>query len=360
MPGACDQCLVRPWLLAMLAAHLERVRARIDSVLELGNHELIAALAGDRERAVLEQLGSFEADLAREHAERASLELICRCDARYPVSLRSLPNAPAVLHVAGGLERFLAIAEGQPVAIVGARRASGYGLEVARSLGRGLARAGVTIVSGMAMGIDSAAHASAIAAGGPTIAVLPGAANRPYPAAKRGLHRQICDVGAAVSELPPGADVWRWMFSARNRIIAALAALTIVVEAGERSGSLITAKVARALGRPVGAVPGRVTSPQAAGTNALLASGGAHIVRGPQDVFDQLFGAGVRAAAVDQREQLAPELRALLSAIADGQDTAAAMARAGVAPERGLQALATLELEGYVRRERGGRFSVLP
>ncbi len=243
--------------------------------------------------------------------------------------------------------------------MVGARRASDYGLEVARSLGRGLGRAGVTVVSGMALGIDSAAHSGALGSGGGTVAVLPGAADRPYPRVKRALYDQIRRTGAVVSELPPGAPTFRWSFPARNRIIAALSALTVVVEARERSGSLITARIASELGRPVGAVPGRITSPLAAGPNALLARG-AGLVRGAQDVLDQLFGAGVRLVADGDRAALAPELEATLSQIADGSDTVAALVRGGVAPDAALASLSALELAGYVRREPGGRYAVVP
>jgi DNA processing protein len=151
------------------------------------------------------------------------------------------------------------------------------------------------------------------------------------------------------------------MFLARNRIIAALAAMTVVVEAGERSGAMVTARLAREIGRPVGAVPGRVTTPQAAGVNGLLAAG-ACVVRGPQDVLDHVFGAGVRLAGTGAAERPPPpaELRVLLEAIAAGHETAAALARAGLRPEQGLAALAALELGGYVRRGAGGRFSVVP
>ncbi len=289
----------------------------------------------------------------------AGVEAICRCDPRYPARLRELESAPAVLFVAGGAERLLALLAEDPVAIVGARRASDYGLDVARSLGRALSRAGLTVLSGMALGIDSAAHAGALEAGAPTVAVMPGPAGRAYPARGRGLHRQIVARGAAVSELPAGAPVWRWTFRARNRIIAALAASTVVVEAGERSGALLTARYAAELGRPVGAVPGRITAPAAAGSNGLLADG-AYVVRGPQDVLDQLFGAGVRGAAAEARAALTPELRRLLAAIGDGADTAGALHRAGVAAQEGLTALAALELAGYVRRGAGGRFHVIP
>jgi DNA processing protein len=264
-----------------------------------------------------------------------------------------------VLHVAGGVERLLELAAQDPVAIVGSRHPTPYGVDVARSLGRSLACAGIPVVSGMALGIDSAAHAGALDGGGPTVAVLPGSAARPYPSGKRPLYRRIVTSGAAVSELGPDASVRRWTFLARNRIIAGLAAMTIVVEATERSGALVTARLAGEIGRPVGAVPGRIVTPQAAGPNDLLAAG-ACLVRGPQDVLDHLFGAGVRLAGADERRQAPPEFRPLLAAIAEGHDTAAALARAGFAAEKGLAALAALELDGFVRRGAGGRFSIVP
>jgi DNA processing protein len=211
----------------------------------------------------------------------------------------------------------------------------------------------------MALGIDSAAHAGALDGGGGTIAVLPGSAESPYPAAKRSLHRRIVATGAAMSELPPGTPVWRWMFPARNRVIAALSALTVVVEAGDRSGALLTAAVAGELSRPLGAVPGQVTAPLATGPNRLLARG-AHVIRGAQDALDILFGAGVRTARDDDRPPLDPPARHVLEAIAAGNDTPATLERSGLSPEEALAAVAALELAGYVRREAGGRFSVLP
>jgi DNA processing protein len=357
---SCDRCLGRAWLLGRLAGHLDRARARIDEVLVLDDDQLIAAVGGRRRGALARELERVRGTAATSHVAAPGIETVCRCDPEYPPALLALPSPPAVLHVAGGLDRFLSLARQDPVAIVGARRASPYGLDVARSLGRGLAGAGVTVLSGMALGIDSAAHAGALAAAGAgTVAVLPGPADRPYPAGKRALYRQIVDAGAVVSELPSGTEPRRWAFPARNRIIAGLAAMTVVVEAGQRSGSLVTARRATEAGRPLGAVPGRVTSPQAAGPNALLADG-ACLIRGAQDVLDRLFGAGVRAAGKNGRDTLSPELRALLGAIAEGRDSAAALARAGVPAEQGLAALASLELAGYVRRGAGGRFRIVP
>jgi DNA processing protein len=359
MSEACDACLRWTWLLGRMAGHLDHARARIAAVLELDEDELIAALGGDLGGDLLRERDAVDPERERDRCCEAGLQLVCRCDPAYPMRLRDLPAPPRMLHVVGGLDRFLKLAACDPVAIVGSRAASSYGTGVARSLGAALGRAGVTVLSGMAHGIDSAAHVGALDAQAPTIAVLPGPADRPYPASRRGLHRRIVATGAAVYELPPGTPVRRWMFSARNRIIAALAAMTVVVEAGERSGSLVTAGFAQQLARPVGAVPGQVTRPQAAGSNALLA-GGATVVRGPQDVLDALFGVGVRAAADDDRPELTDELALLLAGLADGHGTSTALVRAGYEPEEGLAALASLELAGYVRREGGGRYAVIP
>lgn len=356
---ACEECLAHSWLLARLAGHLDLARARIEPVLGLGDEELIAAVAGKQRAAVLRERSAIDVGALRGVARSAGLEPICRCDPRYPARLAGAPSPPAVLHVAGGLERFLELVAGEPVAVVGARRPSAYGLEIAHSLGHGLGAAGITVLSGMALGIDSAAHSGALAAGAGTVAVLPGGAERAYPPSKRALHRQIQARGAAVSELPRGTGAWRWAFPARNRIIAGLSAMTIVVEAREGSGALLTAAFARDLRRTVGAVPGRVTSLLSAGPHGLLVDG-AQLVRGPQDVLDQLFGAGAPRAQRDDRPELAPELRLLLSAITEGHDTASALARAGFAAERCLGALAALELSGYVRHGPGGRWVAVP
>ena len=355
----CDACTRRTWLVGRMAGHIDLARGQFESILELDDDELIAAAGGAVQDAVRRELESLNLDAVRAGADAAGLETICRCDPAYPRRLLALATPPAMLYVAGGLGRLLELAGRDPVAIVGSRRPTDYGLQVAQSLGRSLAVAGITVVSGMALGIDSAAHVGALEASGSTLAVLPGSAEQPYPSGKRALHRRIVASGVAVSELGPGTSVRRWMFLARNRIIAGLAAMTVVVEAAEHSGSLVTARVARELGRPVGAVPGSVTSPQAAGPNGLLAAG-ACVVRGPQDVLDELFGAGVRIAGAAEPRQPPRELRLLLAAIAAGTETAAALARAGFSPDQGLAALAALELGGFVRRGAGGRFSVVP
>jgi DNA processing protein len=245
------------------------------------------------------------------------------------------------------------------VAVVGARRATPYGLEVARGLGRGLSAAGVTVISGMALGVDSAAHAGALEAGGRTVAVLAGGADVAYPASKRRLHRRLVDEACALSEMPPGLRPRKWCFPARNRLIAALAGVTVVVEAVERSGALITARLARDQGREVAAVPGAVTSPRSRGTNALLRDG-AHLVRDAQDVLDLLLGAGVaRAAASDRLAGLDEPLRDVLEAVAGGCDTAASLAATPAETGAAMIALSRLELLGHLRRGPGGRYQVV-
>ncbi len=197
--------------------------------------------------------------------------------------------------------------------------------------------------------------------GGPTVAVLAGGAERPYPASARGLHARIRAAGAVVSELPPGTGNRRWMFPARNRLLAGLSAMTVVVEAGSDSGALLTATVARDLGRPLGAVPGRVTSPLAVGPHKLI-RGGAALISGAGDVLDRLAIA-IPAAAGPQvtsgsADGLPGAQRTLLEALAEGQPSESALTRAGLGTDAGLAALAALELAGLIAREVGGRWTI--
>jgi len=355
--SACDQCLARTWLLGRLSGHLDHLRSRIDTALVLSDQELITALAGKDAMEVGEAHARFApagAEAARERASAEGVTLVCRCDPRYPPALAQLEAPPAVLHLAGDPRWLGELDDG--VAIVGARRCTPYGREVTLTIAGGLSIAGVPVISGMALGIDSAAHVATLDMhGGPTIAVLPGPAERSYPPGKHGLYGQIVDRGLVISEFAPGTDVRRWCFLARNRIIAALTRVTIVVEAGHHSGALVTARYAAELGRMLGAVPGRVTSSQSIGTNELLRSG-AHLIRGPQDVLDLIFGVGERVAITDQRAAPVGPQQALLEAISAGEETAGALTRGGFE----LSDLAALELGGWIRRGAGGRLTVIP
>jgi DNA processing protein len=317
----------------------------------------MAAVAGRREGEVRSVYDRFDAGSVRAQCDAAMVETLCRCDAAYPALLSELASPPAVLHVCGGLDRFAEAMSTATVAVVGSRRPSSYGVEMSTALGRELAVCGVPVISGLALGIDAAAHSGALQGDGFTVGVLPGGAERPYPPSVRQLHRRIVASGATVSELPPGTAVRRWMFPARNRIIAGLGAMTVVVEAAVRSGALITAAVAAALGRPVGAVPGRVSSPSAAGPNALLADG-AHVVRGARDAVELLPGVDATRYA-GSRAQPPEELRGLFAAIADGVDTTDGLQGAGFGLSETLAGLASLELAGHVRRQAGGRFTIV-
>lgn len=359
---ACAACLRRAWLIGRLADPIERARERsqrLPGLLAMPDRDLLGALGGESGGAVASEYAVFDPDEAVRRCDAAEVEALCRCDAAYPERLRDLDDPPATLFVAGELERFLALVGDQPVAVVGARRASGYGLEVAAGLGRGIAAAGVTVISGMALGVDSAAHAGALDAQGGTVAVLAAGPERAYPASKRHLHARIRAQGAVVSELLPGTTARRWSFPARNRIIAALAVMTVVVEAGEGSGSLITASLAAEAGRDVAAVPGRVTSPLSAGTNRLIADG-ARLVRDARDVVEGLFGADTdRAFAAAPRQDLPPELQAALDAVGEGDDSVPRLCARGFAADSALAVFAELELLGYVRRGAGGRYAVV-
>jgi DNA processing protein len=378
--SACDRCLRRGLLLELLAGHLEAERARIDELLTLPDEALVDAVGGGHSGELRRALTDFDGGARRTRVATAGLEVVCRCSPDYPRPLLDLRAPPAALYLTGSMDRPAALLAEPPVAIVGARRASPYGIEAARSLASELAGAGMTVVSGMAFGIDAAAHGGALQAAadggalqaaahggalqapggttGVTVAVLPGGADRPYPAAHRRLYARIREAGLIVSELPPGVRPRRWMFPARNRIIAALSAITVVVQARSRSGSLVTARHAEQLGRRVGAVPGPVSSPLSAGPHALIRAG-AELITGAQDVLDVLFGPGQRSPVDSRRARLAPADAALLDAIGEGHEGAAAFTRAGLSPMEGLEAVAALELAGLIGRAPGGRLLVI-
>lgn len=256
-----------------------------------------------------------------------------------PPLLAAIHDPPPQLYLRdGGALELLA---GPAVAIVGARACSPYGAQVARTLARELARAGVCVVSGMARGIDAEAHRGALEAGGPTVAVLGCGIDRDYPAAHAELARRIGAVGLVVSEYGPGVEPAPWRFPARNRIISGLCAATVVVEARERSGALITADFALEEGREVFAVPGEITSGLSAGTNALLRAGAAPLLSSA-DVLEVL---GIEAARA--REPPAGAAAAVLALLADGPATSDELVRrSGLAVEAVVAALVELELGG--------------
>jgi DNA processing protein len=351
---ACDDCLRRTDLVAALGGWLDIEWRKQDAparVLALSDERLLDACGVARVRRRYER---FDPRRACEALEAAELAAVCRCDAAYPPRLRDLADPPAVLHIAGAPE---CVGLEDAVAVVGARRATQYGLTVAHDIGRGLSAAGVSVVSGLALGVDSSAHTGALAGVAPPVAVLAGGCDRPYPASKRGLYVAVRAAGAVVSELPPGFGIYRWAFVARNRLIAALAHVVVVVEATERSGSLTTADLGAELGRTIAAVPGRVTCATAAGTNGLIRDG-AVLARHTRDVLDALAELTGRPYETTRppTPPLAPGLAELLEAIGAGHSTLPMLAAEGFEARAVLSGLGRLEAQGLVRRGFGGRY----
>jgi DNA processing protein len=236
------------------------------------------------------------------------------------------------------------------VAIVGARSCSAYGAQVAREVARQLAAAGVVVVSGLARGIDGEAHRGALDGSGLTVAVLGCGIDRDYPRSHADLARRIAEDGLVVSEYGPGVEPASWRFPARNRIVAGLSQATVVVEARERSGALITADFALELGRDVFAVPGEITAALSAGTNDLLRQGAAPLLFA-DDVLDAL---GLERAPPPLPPSLSPAAGAVLAAAHDGPRGADELARAaGIESAEAAAALVELELAGLLTASAG-------
>jgi DNA processing protein len=350
-PEACAECLRRSRLLAHLAPYIEKIATgasgkRSPELLRLGNEDLAAAVAPKVATQILARVAAVPEERLRDELAAAECWACCRHEPAFPVGLRDATDAPWTLIGRGDPALLALLRPDGAVTVVGARRASTYGREVARELGRELAAAGLIVVSGLAFGIDACAHRGALDSG-LTVAVLGCGADVAYPAAHRSLWRQIGERGLILSELPPGSGAWRWAFPARNRIMAALSSMTVVVEAAERSGSLITADLAADLGRDLGAVPGPVGSRLSAGPHNLLA-GGACLVRDAQDVLDAMLGPGVQRI-----ERSGPELnrsqRLALEALELGAETCDAVAAdLDLSGAEAAAALADLESLGYV------------
>jgi DNA processing protein len=277
-----------------------------------------------------------------ERAAAVEPRVVQRDDSDYPLQLRDLPHPPACLWTVGRLE----LAAGRPiVAIVGTRNSTPYGERVTRELARALARAGACIVSGMARGIDATAHRAALDEGGDTIAVLGTGIDVPYPVGHRVLHRTIGERGLLVAEFPPGTRAFRGCFPRRNRIIAALASVTIVVEAPRGSGALNTAEQVLELGRTLGVVPGPVDAPQSEGSNRLFREAG-HPILEPADALSLV---GLTSASRVDRAFSDPDMVAVWDVLGRGAvDCDALCALSRLPAQRCLAAVTELELAGAV------------
>jgi len=370
---------IGPRLFAALLEHFGSARAATES--SAAALAEIRGIGRDSAAKMREAMAAADPEAEFQKAEAAQVRIIVRGEPDYPIALTYLTDAPPVLYVKGTIVP----EDAQAMAIVGMRKCSLYGQDQAERLAAGLARSGFVIVSGLARGIDSAAHQAAIAAGGRTIAVLGNGLSRVYPPENRKLAEAVIAHGALLSEFPMDVRETAENFPRRNRIIAALSLGVIVVEGGRQSGALITARLAAELGKEVFAVPNRVDAPGAAGVHALIRDG-AKLVESVADVLDEFPDLGIAAPAEqpaagdpppgDEAREGAPSaaprqqtlgLKAALSddesrlvAVMDGEPLGldVLIQRSGLASAKVSGAMTLLELKGFVRALPGGRFAL--
>ncbi|MFW5909717.1 MAG: DNA-processing protein DprA [Thiohalospira sp.] len=293
--------------------------------------------------------------------ERSGGRVVTPADPSYPPALREIADPPLALFVVGDADYL----SWPGVAVVGSRRPTPAGRELAEELGRGLARSGLVVVSGLALGVDGAAHRGAAAVGGPTVGVLGCGPDRIYPRRNVELAEAVAGAGAVITEFPPGTGVARGHFPRRNRIIAGMTLGTTVVEAATRSGSLITARLAAEAGREVLAVPGPVRSPTSRGCHRLIREG-ARLVEGVDDILEEVApgvaasasAAAGAAAAADEPAGLEPEAQRLLGCLGfEPESVDNLVERSGLTADTVSAMLIRLELQGVVESAPGGRFS---
>ena len=313
--------------------------------------------------AAIRRSPELDAAVEIEAARKLGVKLIAYTDAEYPANLRPIYDAPLLLYAMGSVEERDRIA----IAVVGARNASFYGLSQAERLAYGLARAGFCIVSGLAYGIDAAAHKAALKAGGRTIAVLGSGLKNIYPPEHAELARSVAAHGAVISELPLDTPPAPQNFPPRNRIISGLSLGVVVVEARRTSGALITARWAMEMGKEVYAVPGQINDPRSRGCHALLKDG-AKLVESVEDIVEELgpLAESIDLRAGDETEQYAPSPRAQNLSEVEKKVYAAVGASPLTADEVGassqtnaagtLAALLGLEIAGLVKQLPGKRF----
>lgn len=298
-----------------------------------------------RQIALLAEKSLENADRILGACSRLGLRLLTMQDADYPMRLRNIFEPPCLLYVKGQLP---VIDEEVAVAMVGTRKASPYGIEAAEKIAYGLCKQGAVVISGAAAGVDSASHRGALRAGGKTIAVLGNGLDIVYPAENEWLYRDIAASGALISEYPPGTAAEAWHFPVRNRIISGLSLATIVVEAPEKSGALITANTALEQGRDVFAVPGPIDAPLSRGCNRLIADGAAEEILSLPTLNLKTNDAG-----------LTDDQIAILRTLKDGAlQVDDLIEKTQIPTRRVLSALTMMELEGYVEQGSGKHFSL--
>jgi DNA processing protein len=338
-------------------------QAAVDLVARYGAGPALEVVLGRADAAherFRSRLPALDPRPALDLVHRLGGRLVCPDDAEWPRRFLDLPAPPFCLWVRGPLD--LGAACERSVAVVGSRAATAYGQDVAHEIADGVAERGFTVVSGGALGIDGFAHAAALRAAGRTVAVLAGGIDRPYPRAHEDLIAEVAEVGAVVSEVPPGSAPTRGRFIQRNRMIATMSAGTVVVEAAVRSGALNTARTALSHQRPVGAVPGPVTSLVSAGCHQLLREGQAVLVCDAAQVAEHVGPIGEHLAPVPSGparadwDELEPDERRVLEALprSRGSSPEKLAAVAGLEPAVVRSVLGRLALRDLARRDTAG------
>ena len=309
-----------------------------------------AGLPDSLVQAVLTERRKTDPDALVDAIKRKGIDVVCMDDPAYPALLKEIAAPPPILYVRGMRE----VLDRKAVAIVGTRMMTSYGKAVAAETAKAMAESGIVVVSGLARGVDGAAHASALASSGDTIAVLGSGVDVIYPADHSHLAAQIVRHGALVSDYPPGTQPERQNFPPRNRIISGLSVCTIVIEAGEKSGSLITARFAAEQGREVFVVPGNLRAPQSVGTNRLIRDG-ARSMLSIEDVLSYLETAspsGADRPFLPRQQQIAfeePMEREIIELIQNEPLHVDEIARILKIPSGVLGAKMTLlELKGFI------------
>lgn len=310
-----------------------------------------AAVAGaDAARARTADVSSGEAERLLETSLSRGMHVVCFGEADYPRRLEALSDPPVILFMKGRTD----LVSVGGVAVVGLRRAPARARETARGLGRALARRGCSVVSGLALGVDGAAHTGALEARGPTVAVLGAAVDVPYPRTHTRLFDRIAEEGLLVSEFAPGTGAAPWHFPRRNRVVAALADEVVVVAAGARSGALITVDHALDLGRDVWTVPGPIDAAAYQGSNRILEDGARPLIS--IEAFAERYG-NVAVESESVRAGFEPDEVAVLAALSAGATSPDDVVSSSSLPlPTVLTVLSALELSGVVERLPGARF----
>lgn len=375
MDAATDQLITKrgaeyaPWLALARVEGLGRVGFKkladhfSDPTLALcAPEEELARISGLEKGAIqglvaFSEWGEVEKEIRR--VEKAGVEIIAYTDSRYPARLRTIPDPPPFLYAFGDMGRV----DDRAVAVVGSRSASHYGIRITRELCQGLAALGFTVVSGMARGIDGEAHKAALGAGGRTVAVLGSGVDIAYPPEHEGLYKKIGENGAVISELPMGTPPFSFNFPSRNRLISGLSLGVVVVEATEKSGSLITAGLALEQGREVFAVPGEAGASRSQGTHRLIRQG-AKLVERVGDVIEEIApqllsraGGAQRVVPAALPADLSLEARRVFELVLGGPVQIDELIEKSALPAAKVsELLLDLEIRGLLKQLPGKRF----